>query len=142
MRQLMSVLHTTFLSSARIFNARVKDLGLTRGQWELIHLLYEDDGQTQTALATQLIMAKPPLGKMVDRLEAEGWVERRNDPVDRRAKLVYLTQKVEPLIEELEGIIDDIGNIATSGFNKKECETFARLLRLAEINLFKSMKKK
>ena len=51
---------------ARLFNRQVKDLGLTRTQWQVLYLLYMNGEQTQTSIADSLMMAKPPLGKVVD----------------------------------------------------------------------------
>ncbi|RKZ11989.1 hypothetical protein DRQ53_15385, partial [bacterium] len=52
--RLASIIHELALMAARIFNRRVKELGFTRSQWEVIYLLHENDGQTQTEIAAQL----------------------------------------------------------------------------------------
>ena len=49
------------------------------------------DGTRLTDLATWAGMARPSMAQLVDELEADGLVERRPDPTDRRAKLVALT---------------------------------------------------
>ncbi len=123
------------LMATRIFNRRVKDVGLTRAQWQVLYLLYQHDGQTQTELAETLAMAKPPLGKVVDRLEEDGWVERRDEPKDRRAKRVFLTEKVTPLIGPLEKIVDEIADITTSGLSNTDREAFLKFLHVALRNL-------
>ena len=121
--------------ATRIFNRRVKDVGLTRTQWQVLYLLYQHDGQTQTELADTLTMAKPPLGKVVDRLEEDGWVERRDEPKDRRAKRVFLTEKVTPLIGPLEKIVDEIADITTRGLSNTDREAFLKFLHVAHRNL-------
>lgn len=130
-----AMIHEISLMIARIFNRRVKHVGLTRAQWQVLYLLYEDDGQTQTQIAEQLVMAKPPLGRVIDRLEEDGWVVRRDDANDRRAKRVFLTQKVSPLINPLEVLMDEIGDIACRNLSDAERNTFAELLRVAHRNL-------
>ncbi len=120
---------------ARLFNRRVRDVGLTRSQWQALYLLNRDDGLTQTELADRLVMAKPPLGKVIDRLEEDGWVERRDDAQDRRVKRVFITRKVEPLIAPLAKIIDEIGAIATRGMSDAERHRLSDLLRRAHHNL-------
>jgi len=121
--------------AARIFNRRVKELGFTRSQWEVLYLLHNDDGLTQTEIATQLIMAKPPLGKLIDRLEKDQWLERRDDPTDRRAKRVFLTPKSSPLLDPLEKLVSDIGELATDGFSDRERQKFVEMLLAAHKNL-------
>ena len=133
--RLASIIHELALMAARIFNRRVKDFGFTRSQWEVIYLLHENDGQTQTEIAAQLIMAKPPLGKLIDRLEKDQWLERRDDPADRRAKRVFLTPKSTPVFDPLEQIVSDIGDLATDGFSDKERREFVAMLAAAHKNL-------
>lgn len=134
-RTLTGIISEISLMATRIFNRRVKDVGLTRTQWQVLYLLYQHDGQTQTELADTLTMAKPPLGKVVDRLEEDGWVERRDEPKDRRAKRVFLTEKVTPLIGPLEKIVDEIADITTSGLSNTDREAFLKFLHVAHRNL-------
>jgi len=91
--------------------------------------------QTQTSIADTLMMAKPPLGKVVERLEASGWIERRDDANDRRAKVVRLTDKINPMLQSLEVLVDDIGCTAMRGMSDKEAKQFYRLLKLVHANL-------
>ena len=71
------------------YDRRVKSLGLTRSQWWVLNHLFRGDGVTQTELADTLEIEKPTLGRLLDRLEAKGWVRREADARDRRAWRVY-----------------------------------------------------
>ena len=53
--------------------------------------LQEDPGLTQTHLVRISGVEKSSLVLFLDGLEADGWIERRKHPTDRRAHLVYLT---------------------------------------------------
>jgi DNA-binding MarR family transcriptional regulator len=128
-------MHEISLMVARLFNRQVKEMGLTRTQWQVLYLLYMNGEQTQTSIAETLMMAKPPLGKVVERLEAAGWVVRRDDTNDRRAKVVRLTDKIDPMLRSLEILVDDIGCTATRGMSVKEAKQFYRLLKLVHANL-------
>jgi MarR family transcriptional regulator, transcriptional regulator for hemolysin len=130
-----TLMHEISLMVARLFNRQVKELGLTRTQWQVLYLLYMNGEQSQTSIADTLMMAKPPLGKVVERLEATGWIERHNDTGDRRAKVVRLTSKIDPILQSLEALVDDIGSTATRGMSAKESKQFYRLLKLAHANL-------
>src|SRR5690606_5627308 len=83
----------------REFDRQAIDLGLTRSQWQVLAYLLREDGQQQKQLADQMDLTAITLTGLLDRLERDGWVERRNDPSDRRAKRVYLTDKVQPTIQ-------------------------------------------
>ncbi|MEV1331029.1 MarR family transcriptional regulator [Micromonospora costi] len=57
-------------------------------------LAYLDaEGSRATELARQSGQHKQVVGKLIDELEALGYVERRPDPTDRRAKLVAPTAR-------------------------------------------------
>jgi DNA-binding MarR family transcriptional regulator len=75
-----------------IFDRRVKALGITRPQWLAIVRLNRRPGASQSELADMMEIEKAPAGKIVDRLEERGWVERRPDPVDRRINRIFLTE--------------------------------------------------
>ena len=130
-----TLFHEISLMVARLFNRQVKEMGLTRTQWQVLYLLYMQGEQSQTYIADTLMMAKPPLGKVVERLEAGGWIKRRDDGKDRRAKLVSLTPKIQPMLNSLESLVDDIGGIATRGMSVKEADQFYKLIKLAHANL-------
>ena len=70
----------------------LKPLGITRAQWWVLAFLSRRDGMTQTALAAELDLTKVAVGSLLDRMETAGFVERRADRNDGRARRVYLTR--------------------------------------------------
>ncbi len=84
------------------YNKIMKPLGLTRAQWRVIVHLHRVDGLTQSDLAELLDVGKVSVGGLIDRLEHSGWVERRNDPQDRRSNLVFLTKKGRAIEKKME----------------------------------------
>ncbi|XOV85318.1 MAG: MarR family transcriptional regulator [bacterium] len=124
---------------AWLFNREMKDLGLTRTQWMVMYQLYLDGEQSQTDLATALSTAKPPLGKVIDKLEQDGWVHRRQNPEDRRQNLVSLTDKVSPLIEPLKNVVDNIDEIAMGDLNQDQRAQFASYLSASHASLLKAL---
>ena len=84
------------------YNKIMKPLGLTRAQWRVIVHLHRSDGLTQSDLAELLDVGKVSVGGLIDRLEHSDWVERRDDPQDRRSNLVYLTKKGRAIEKEME----------------------------------------
>jgi len=46
-----------------------------------------------------------------------------------------LTPKIQPMLNSLESLVDDIGGIATRGMSKKEAAQFYKLIKLAHANL-------
>ncbi len=121
--------------NAKLFRRRMKEVGLTRTQWQVLYLLYRKGQMPQTAIANALMLAKPPLGKVVDRLEEGGWVQRCADANDKRAKLVSLTPKIKPMLGLLENVVEEIGSVATTGMTGEEQDTLFRLLTVVHTNL-------
>ncbi len=74
-----------------VFDRRVRELGLTRAQWLVLTRLYRRPGASQTELADMLEVDRASAGRMIDRMEKGGWVERRTDPGDRRIRRLHLT---------------------------------------------------
>lgn len=91
-----------------IYDRRVEPLGMTRSQWRVMIRLSRREGCSQTELANDLGIQKPTLGKLVERLETKGWVERRPDPADARTKRLFLTASAAPIIEEMHAQVDDV----------------------------------
>ena len=75
-----------------VVDRALKPLGITRSQWWVLAFLSRRDGMTQTALAADLDLTKVAIGGLLDRMEAAGFVERRADQSDGRARRVYLTR--------------------------------------------------
>ena len=100
-----------------VFDRQVRDVGLTRAQWFVLAHLIRNDGQRQTDLAIETDMEKAPLGKLIDRLEEGGWVERRPDPSDMRAKRIYKTGKIDPLIPLIKNTATKVYEIALAGLS-------------------------
>lgn len=86
----------------RLMDARLSYLGLSQAKWLALVLLDKaGEGIKQRDLASQLGIECPTLVGLLDRMTADGWIERRASPVDRRANLVYLTSKAKSAIGDI-----------------------------------------
>lgn len=74
---------------------RAAGLPFSRAQQRVLFVVHRMPGLTQTELADLIEAEKAPLGKLLDRLEQQGYVERRADKMDRRAKRIFLTGKID-----------------------------------------------
>ncbi|HZF28371.1 MAG TPA: MarR family transcriptional regulator [Gammaproteobacteria bacterium] len=99
----------------RNFNRRVQALRLTQAQWRAIAHLSRREGMTQVELADVLEIQPITLTRLIDRLEAAGWVERRDHPLDRRAVQLYLTPKSEPILEQMHELATETVALAVAG---------------------------
>ncbi len=117
------------------FDRRVKSLGLTRAQWWVLNHLFRNDGATQSELAVMLELEKPSLGRLLDRLEAKGWVRRENDAGDRRVRRVFLTEEVQPAIKAMRAAAADVRREALAGLAAEDQERFVDILLAIKGNL-------
>jgi MarR family transcriptional regulator, transcriptional regulator for hemolysin len=111
------------------FDRRVRGLGLTRSQWLVINRLHRRPGATQSELAEMLEVEKATAGRMVDRMERKGWIERRPDATDRRVNRLHLTADADliqlQLAQIAERTVDDALGLLSTG----EREQFSEWMR-------------
>ena len=89
-----------------VVDRALKPLGITRSQWWVLAFLSRRDGMTQTALAADLDLTKVAVGGLIDRMEAAGFVERRTDGRDARARRIYLTRAGQRLVAKIREAVD------------------------------------
>jgi MarR family transcriptional regulator, transcriptional regulator for hemolysin len=119
------------------YDRRARELGLTRSQWWVLNNLFRNQGITQSELAEILEIEKPSLGRLLDRLEAKGWIERRADPADRRAKRLHLTGEVQALMRRLRALAAELRSDATDGLHEAERQRFVDTLLVIKANLLR-----
>lgn len=117
------------------YDRRMKALGLTRSQWWVLTHLYRNDGVTQSELAEILEIEKPTLGRLLDRLEANGWVQRKEHSEDRRAKRVFLTDEVAPAMNAMREAAAELRRDALAGLTTLQQSQFVDTLIAVKANL-------
>ena len=117
------------------FHRRVQPLGLTQAQWRALFHMSRHEGIKQVALAEILEIQPITVARLIDRLEAAGWAERRPDPADRRAFQLYVTAEAQPVLEKIRVLAADTREEATSGLGQKESEQLLDLLTVTKNNL-------
>lgn len=121
-----------------VVDRALKPLGITRSQWWVLAFLSRRDGMTQTALAADLDLTKVAIGGLIDRMEASGFVERRADERDARARRVFLTRAGQKLVATIRENVDVVENDILTAVGEDELDGAARALvkikdRLLEI---------
>lgn len=125
-------LHRLF---GRVFDRRVAHLELTRVQWRALKHLGHAEGVTQVELADRLDMEPIALGRVIDRLQKAGFVERRADPADRRVWRLYLLPQSAQVIGPVETVAHALRKEATAGISAEELATTLSVLDRVRDNL-------
>src|SRR3970282_2749310 len=81
--------HSVF-NRALLNNFRKNNIALTKEQWTILGVLWQDDGCSQQTLADRTHKDKPGITRLIDNLEKESLVERRPDAQERRLNLIFL----------------------------------------------------
>jgi DNA-binding MarR family transcriptional regulator len=119
----------------RRFDARAREIGLTRAQWRVLTQLRRREGINQTALAEIMEIEPISLGRHIDRLVEKDFVERRADPRDRRAWRLYLRPEVQPVLDRLRAISNVNRREVLQGIPAEESEALIDTLLKIKANL-------
>nr|WP_089220185.1 MarR family transcriptional regulator [Sphingomonas laterariae] len=114
------LLHDTARAFRYRFDARARDLGVTRQQWRALFHIARDEGLNQAELADRLEVERITLCRMVDRLAEAGLVERRSDPRDRRVWRLHLLPPAHAIVDRLTQIGLDMEQEAMAALGDEE----------------------
>jgi DNA-binding MarR family transcriptional regulator len=89
------------------FDQRARANGMTRAQWVILARLERQSGISQNEMATICEVEPITVGRLIDRLEARGLVERRPDPTDRRIRRLHLTPAAQPVLDEIYRYLEE-----------------------------------
>ncbi len=84
------------------FDRWARTYGMTRAQGVILARLARQPGMTQNEMAGLCEVEPITVGRLVDRLEARGLLERRMDPADRRIRRLHLLPASEPILAEIQ----------------------------------------
>lgn len=104
--ELFYMMHELSRLISTYFDQAMVEHQLTHAQWWSMMHVSENEGVTQTELATIMQMGRASAGKLLERLEAKGWIERRADTSDSRVRRVYLTSAAPRVLDVManEGV--------------------------------------
>ena len=119
----------------RAFDARAREIGVTRPQWQVLVMLTRHEGVNQGGLAELLDVEPITVCRMVDRLQEADLVERRPDPADRRSWRLFLTGKAVALLAQLQPLGEQLEAEAFEGISSEEREAVLATLGRLRNNL-------
>lgn len=111
------------------FDRRVRRLGITRAQWLVLTRLHRHPGASHSELAEMMEVEKATAGRMIDRLVANGWVERHTQRDDRRVKRVYLTPEAERVHKRIWRVAEATVEAALANLSTQESNQLMALLQ-------------
>lgn len=113
-----------------VIDRRLAPLGLSQAKWQpLLYLSRENAPRTQTEIAQFLDVESPTLVRQLDRLAADGWIERKACPGDRRARHVVLTPRARKVCAEIEAVVVDVRRQLLADISETELRQCVKTLR-------------
>lgn len=115
--------------SVGLFVQEVGELGVTPVQYAALQVVQAQPGIDQRTLARAIALDASTTGGVVDRLEARGWLQRRQSPQDRRVRLLFLTEQGEQGLAATTPAMLRTQERILEALNASEQAEFLRLLR-------------
>jgi DNA-binding MarR family transcriptional regulator len=131
----MSRLHSAARLARTALAARLLAHGFYAGQDQIMLALDREDGQTPGNLAGRLGVRPPTITKTINRLQAQGFLEKRASDADGRQAHIFLTDLGRDTIRAIEKSVRKTEKQALKGLDKKEQKALFRLLARIEANL-------
>lgn len=117
------------------FDRRAGCFNLTRAQWRALKRLSHRQGICQNELAEELELEPIAIGRVIDRLQKAGFVERRADPADRRAWRLFLTDRAHAVVDDMEDIANALFQQAKRGISAADMKCMIGVLARMKDNL-------
>jgi DNA-binding MarR family transcriptional regulator len=117
---------------ARLFaialHEKIRPLGLAPAQFMTLLELWDEDGLTQKDLVRRLDVEQATMANTLKRMERDGLITRHEDPDDRRAQLIRLTQKARDLRDDATVAAMAVNEKALAGFSADERKAFVAMM--------------
>ena len=83
------------------FHERLRQRGVTVPVWRVLATLSGGKGETVSSLANACLLQQPTMTKVLDRMERDGLVRRKQDAEDRRLVRIHTTPRGDAMVADL-----------------------------------------
>jgi DNA-binding MarR family transcriptional regulator len=114
---------------------RARTYCMTRAQWMILVWLERQPGMSQNELAAEVEVEPITVARLIDRLEARGFVERRSDAQDRRIWRLHLLPAAEPMLKEIAHVRAELNEMLVAGIPQKDLDKVVDCLLRMKTNM-------
>lgn len=118
-----------------ISNIEFKEHDLTKGQYLYLVRICENPGIIQEKLAEMIKVDRTTAARAIQKLEMNGFIEKKDDEHNRKIKKLFPTEKGENVFPFILRENDHSNRVALAGFSEREAETFYYLLQRVRKNI-------
>src|SRR5215471_15556808 len=112
---MLTLLHDVVRMQRTRFDQWARNYGMTRAQGLILLRLEGQPGLSQNEMAAICEVEPITIGRLVDRLEARGLIERRPDPTDRRVRRLHLLPAARPVLDHIQSYKTELTHLLTEG---------------------------
>lgn len=120
-----------------ISNIEFKEMDLTKGQYLYLVRIYEHPGIIQEKLAEMIMVDRTTAARAIQKLEAQGFIQKRDDETNKKIKRLFPTEKGNQVYPILKREGEHSNAVALEGLSPEEVNTLLRLLRRVRVNVEK-----
>ena len=124
-------------TATEFFYDRLEAIGLHRGQPKMLRFLGENDGCRQKDIADRFFLRAASVSGVLNTLEKQGLIERRQNPKSRRETLIYLTDQGKEKLAQVRKFYEDINKQWFEDFQDEEYQDLMKLLEKLQKSLAK-----
>jgi MarR family transcriptional regulator for hemolysin len=108
---------------------RLRPLGLSQGKWRtLIHLSQGGNKLTQKEIADRMGVEGATVAGLLNRLQDDGWIERRGSEDDRRCNIIHLQRRSKTVLDKIFNTAHALRHELIEDIPQSDLETCIRVL--------------
>lgn len=120
-----------------ISNIEFKEYELTKGQYLYLVRICENKGIIQEKLAEMIKVDRTTAARAINKLEMNGFIEKKEDKYNKKIKKIFPTEKGEHVYPYIMRENEHSNSVALAGFDEKEVEDMVNLLHRVRKNIEK-----
>lgn len=114
---------------------RAREIGLMPGQSKILDYLGEHNGSSLTEIAEGCFLSNATISGIIDRMEKNSLIERKQKDGNRRTYYIYLTEKGASALRQISDVFQEMENAAWQGIDPKDREQYIATLIKINKNL-------
>lgn len=124
-----------FTNVKRLMEERLKEYNLTHLQFSILMNLHKNNVTTQKELLKYSYGDETSITRLVDRLEAKGYLNRVQSSEDKRKKMLILTDEGKNLTEQVISCANEVNEITVKDLSESESKELLNLLKKVHYSL-------
>ncbi|MCJ8013126.1 MarR family transcriptional regulator [Paenibacillus sp. KQZ6P-2] len=118
-----------------LFAGKLKPYSITPEQWSVLYQVYLQEGINQKELALRSGKDQPSITRILDVLDKKGYIQRKPDPGDRRAYLIYATEAVQRLMNETVPLELSLNDELVAGISDEQLQALNQIMKQINENI-------